>query len=819
MSSSILIIGNSNSDFSIDNSLSKYSVLYSDNANDAIKQIKTNSDIGLIIIDTDVSGAEGLNVLSYLKSNILYNKIRAIAITNPARPEQETIAIKMGACDYLRKPVDEILLKTRIEMHFFLLHQTESDDNDKALIFNSIFQQAPIGIAISYNSEPGSSNEYFNVNSMFEKIIGRSKEELKKVGWAKITHPDDLEEDLKNFRAFMAGDIDSYTMEKRFIRPDGSAVWVNMHVATLNYLNRDKYSHICLIQEITNRKAIEQSLKESERSKSVLLSNLPGLAYRCNLDKDWTMQFVSDGCYELTGYHPEALLHNKHISFNDIIAPEYQDILWAKWTYIVENKLSLKYEYEIITAGGERKWVLEMGEPIYDKQGKVEALEGIIIDITERKKIENELKYNTEHDRLTGLYNRKYLENILKSDLESDSSQKRALVGINISSLQSLTASYGYHYTQEVIKKIADALIKFSTENRLLFCTYESRFAFYFKEYKNKKELTDFCKPIISILESLLKLERIGGGIGVIEIDKNSGEVDNILKKLLIASERAMEKENDFDYCFFDSDMEAKIDREEYIKNQLVNIASNKGEGLFLLFQPVLNLKTNKICGFEALARLNTEKYGLISPMEFIPIAEKTKLIIPIGEKIIYQSFSFLNMLNKSGYNDISVSINVSAIQLLKNDFSDKLLDLIEKMRVSSKNICLEITESVFSADYKEINSIIKRLKEARIHIAIDDFGTGYSSLARERELNVNCIKIDKHFVDKLLKLKPDEAITEDIISMAHKLGHYVVAEGVEVDMQRQYLLASGCDKIQGYLISKPIDEKAAIDFLDKYNN
>ena len=147
-------------------------------------------------------------------------------------------------------------------------------------------------------------------------------------------------------------------------------------------------------------------------------------------------------------------------------------------------------------------------------------------------------------------------------------------------------------------------------------------------------------------------------------------------------------------------------------------------------------------------------------------------------------------MLNKSGYNDISVSINVSAIQLLKNDFSDKLLDLIEKMRVSSKNICLEITESVFSADYKEINSIIKRLKEARIHIAIDDFGTGYSSLARERELNVNCIKIDKHFVDKLLKLKPDEAITEDIISMAHKLGHYVVAEGVEVDIQKEYLIA-----------------------------
>ena len=139
-------------------------------------------------------------------------------------------------------------------------------------------------------------------------------------------------------------------------------------------------------------------------------------------------------------------------------------------------------------------------------------------------------------------------------------------------------------------------------------------------------------------------------------------------------------------------------------------------------------------------------------------------------------------------------------------------------MGVPTERIGLELTESIFSSDYEEINSILSRLRETGLHIAIDDFGTGYSSFARERELNIDCLKIDKHFIDKLLEIQPEEAITSDIISMAHKMGHYVVAEGVEYEKQKQYLLANECDKIQGYLIGKPSDEQVAIELLGKYN-
>jgi EAL domain-containing protein (putative c-di-GMP-specific phosphodiesterase class I) len=208
---------------------------------------------------------------------------------------------------------------------------------------------------------------------------------------------------------------------------------------------------------------------------------------------------------------------------------------------------------------------------------------------------------------------------------------------------------------------------------------------------------------------------------------------------------------------------------------------------------------------------------GLIPPLEFIPIAEKTKLIIPLGKKIILQAFNFLNKLKENGYDSVGVSINISAIQLLRDDFTQYLLEMINERRVDPANIGLEVTESVFASNYQEINSILGELKSLGIKIAIDDFGTGYSSLARERELNLNCLKIDKYFIDKLLLLKDEEAITSDIIAMAHRLGHYVIAEGVEYERQRQYLLKYGCDRIQGYLISKPLTEAAALDLLRNY--
>jgi diguanylate cyclase (GGDEF)-like protein/PAS domain S-box-containing protein/putative nucleotidyltransferase with HDIG domain len=265
---------------------------------------------------------------------------------------------------------------------------------DEAL-YHSVFDQTPIGIAIMNDMNYTNRAEFgdININPMVERILGRTSQDLENLTWPEITHPDDLQADLEQYAKFKTGEIFGYSMEKRFIKPDGSSVWTNMKISSLQGFASNKPMHICLLEDISSRKKAEEALIESERSKSVLISNLPGMAYRCYYDRDWTMEFVSDGCINLTGYYPESLINNKGVSFNTLISPEYREPLWREWGRSIAEKLPFKYEYEITTASGERKWVLEMGEAIYDDKGQVEALEGIILDISERKKFEEETKH------------------------------------------------------------------------------------------------------------------------------------------------------------------------------------------------------------------------------------------------------------------------------------------------------------------------------------------------------------------------------------------------------------------------------------------
>lgn len=694
---------------------------------------------------------------------------------------------------------------------------------DEAL-FHSVFEQAPVGIAIIKNK--GFTYQFdednMTMNSMFERILGRKSEELAQLEWPDITYPEDLQADMEQFSRFVRGEIDGYSLEKRYIRPDGSLIWANMIIASVVGKLGPYTMHLCLLQDISARKAAESELKESERSKAVLLSHLPGLAYRCRNDESWTMLYVSAGCYKLTGYQPEALLNNRDVSYRDIVVPEYCDLLSEEWKKVLPSHDFLKCEYEIITAQGERRWVMELGQGIFSESGELEALEGIILDVSDRKRAENILKYNSEYDVWTGLHNRSFLENLLVTEQITKRNVKRALIGINLSTMHILSLTYGFQYSQGLIKRAADALNALSHVNRRLFYTYENRFVFYITGYKSRADLTAFYEDIIRILKTVLTAERIGGGIGILEIDAaTETSPDRMLKSLLLASEKALSNiEGNFSYSFFDEELEAQIVREEMIRLELIRVLEGKsGVRFYLQFQPIYEIKSERIVGFEALARLTSNQLGAITPTEFIPIAEKTKLIIPLGKEIIRQALRFLSRLGQNGDSEVTVAINISAIQILQAGFVEDLLFMIRKANVDAARICLELTESVFSARYHDINDILLLIKKHGIRIAIDDFGTGYSSFARERELNITCLKIDKFFIDKLLQVREEQAVTGDIISMAHKLGHCAIAEGVEQRRQFEYLKKHGCDMIQGFYISMPLDEKDALELLGDGRN
>lgn len=401
-----------------------------------------------------------------------------------------------------------------LTIFFLLINQNRALKNEKTklsemdlqlqkseALFKTIFYQAPVGIAIGFNDSNiiNNNNMWQSINPMFEKIIGRRSEELTDINWVDITHPDDIEKDIELFEKFKAREIDGYSMEKRYIKADGSYTWVHMVIAGLHLGGENTNSHICIIEDINERKIAEEALRESERSKAVLLSHFPGLAYRCNYDKDWTMQFLSDGCLALTGYKPEALLNNKKLSYNEMITPEYRAILWREWERILALDIPFRYEYEITAASGERKWVLELGQGIYNEKNELEALEGIVIDITEHKKKEAQILFLSEHDLMTGLYNRKFFEDEkLRMDRRGDCLPLSImLTGIN--GLRLINDAFGYAEGDQVIREVAKILQNCCREGDILARTGGDEFSILMKNtsyneaYYIQQEINNAC--------------------------------------------------------------------------------------------------------------------------------------------------------------------------------------------------------------------------------------------------------------------------------------------------------------------------------------
>ncbi len=697
----------------------------------------------------------------------------------------------------------------------------EAKLKESETLFRTIFDQATIGVALVQNENfvEAADTEHPYINPMFEKILGRTKEELAGLRWEDITHPDDIDADMDKFRQFKAGKIPGYSIEKRFIKPDGSDIWVNMMISPLYLGSGSDRIHLCVIEDIGERKKMQKILYDSERSKSILLNNLPGMAYRCKCDRNWTMEFVTEGCYALTGYKPEALIDNREKAFNDLILPQYQGFLWKKWeeALIVDGKIA--EEYQIITASGAIKWVWEQGQGIYNEEGKVIALEGMIFDITKRKAQEIKLKHVNSHDMLSGLYNRKYFEEMFQSDLSDFPDTKKAVVLINIRKFGLLNTAYGYSFGDSFIKEIASKLERFIRPDRVLCHISIDRFIFYIKSYQGKDDLIELCTEVLNMLHSILAPRIIGANIGVVKIDGHKNDADDVIKSASIAADQVSASEN-FGFRIYSADMADEVQRKNKLKNELSKeVYWEQSERLYMVYQPIIDLRTDEILEFEALARFNSKKFGEISPLEFIPIAEETQLIVPLGKRVIRQVCLALKRFEQDYKKPLSIAFNLSAVQLLRDDFIPDLKEIIEDTATDPRKLTIELTESVFSDNYIDINSKLSIIRGWGIKIYIDDFGTGYSSLAKATELSVDGLKVDKCFIDKMMSTNPEESIAGDIISLAHKLGQCVVAEGVEHPEQKKYLLEHHCDRMQGYLFSEPLSEEAALTLLLKNQN
>lgn len=435
----------------------------------------------------------------------------------------------------------------------------------------------------------------------------------------------------------------------------------------------------------------------------------------------------------------------------------------------------------------------------------------------------NKIKELAYYDPITNIFNKNYFITYMKDVIKKDAKNKKAILIIKFRNLELLKLNYGQNIVDKLLVKKTSKLSKLKVVKDVgenLFRYSKEALCICIENYEKKEDLIEVSNTILNSFETttdnMENEELFSSKIIIFELNKNYKQIDRIINDIDIAIGR-MDEVNDERYIFFDEKDRENIILNEKIEGELLKAHYTGYEEFYLLYQPQLDLQTNRIVGIEALVRWNSKLLGNIPPIQFINIAEKSKAINSLGKWVIMTACNFLKQLEDSSINDIMVAINISVIQLLHESFLDDISNIIMKTGINPKLLQFEITETNLMDNYEVVNSKLELLKEKGIGISLDDFGTGHSSLARLKNLNIDYLKIDKSFIDHIVSLDEDILINS-IILLAKELNLKVIAEGIEMEVQREYLKNKNCDIMQGYLFSKPITQDEVTNLIKTIN-
>lgn len=430
--------------------------------------------------------------------------------------------------------------------------------------------------------------------------------------------------------------------------------------------------------------------------------------------------------------------------------------------------------------------------------------------------LSNKIRKLTYYDELTGLPNITILYNNFNKDSSISVNKKISIMLIKIDNYKYMNDTMGNVFINQLLLNISEKIVSLLDEHCTIYHYCCDSFIVTLEGISSKKDAEIFASHILSNFKGSIDfdntLHNIHLNIGIVIAPDHGLQIKELIKYCEIATYRAIELGSGsyivFNQYMYESYYE-KILIEKYLYEA---IEKNEFE---LYYQPQLDIASNKITGLEALMRWKSPKLGFVPPDKFIKVAEATHLIIPLGNWALKNACSFIKKLHKNGHNNLTISINISILQLLDSNFIQTLINTLQYYDIESKYIELEITESVLMESFDIIGATVEKLNNIGIKIALDDFGKGYSSLSYLRQLPISTLKIDKSFIDTMHTDKKINTITCHIVKIGKSLDMCVVAEGIEKKEQLEYLRKYECNKIQGYLYSKPLPETDIINLLE----
>ncbi|WP_163536399.1 EAL domain-containing protein [Gracilibacillus sp. YIM 98692] len=490
----------------------------------------------------------------------------------------------------------------------------------------------------------------------------------------------------------------------------------------------------------------------------------------------------------------------------------YKSPITGKYFHEVINKqkkftdVEMKFENN----NGDMRICLFDAQPIYDnKNSKIIGAFAQLRDITERYLIEEKYNYLAFHDELTGLPNRRYFHNELNKLLNDYNNNKNiALLLIDLDRFKLINDTLGHSNGDRLLKLVSERVKNCIQPGDLLARISGDEFIILLKNINEVNEATKVADKVVEQFKSPFTINHnqfhTTASLGIALYQSDGTDIENFMVQVDAAMYKAKAQGRN-GYTVYNPDMYKDSSKELFLETHLRK-AVEQNE-FILHYQPIFDIKAGKVISFEALIRWDHPELGIIQPNDFISIAEKTGLIIPIGEWVLEEACRKNKEWQDKGLPPFKVNVNLSTQQFLKQNLVEVIKEILEKTKLDPQYLELEITESM-AMDCKYAEKVLRELRNIGVQISMDDFGTGYSSLSYLKRFAINCLKIDKAFVRDIINDRNDAQIVRTIIAMAQGLGLKVVAEGVEDSHQFQYLKNQQCDYAQGYYFSKPIPAK-----------
>lgn len=554
---------------------------------------------------------------------------------------------------------------------------------------------------------------------------------------------------------------------------------------------------------------------------------------------DWTWDVVQDvitaseQMYRLFGETPGLKPASLNAFLQRVPGEDRSKITQAFEQVLEQADAPNKLSHRILRKDGSEGYVNHQVYVSFNEQGQAISVQGVMQDITDIQKAEKKIENLSNYDSLTGLPNRNLLAEHFVQDQQhmGADEQKTALLYIDVDRFKRVNDSEGYQGGDQILRILGrrinnllthSSLVKQRSDKHdgeaLLSRIGGDEFILYLSGDYSTHRIIDIAQAVLAEISAPIVLQDheffLTAHIGISLAPDDGEDFSTLTRNAETALDQAKQG-SDERYKFFNQSMNEQALRRISLETKLYRAI--KDEEFVLYYQPKVDISSGELIGLEALVRWRQSDGGLISPAEFIPLAEETGLIVELGEWVMHSACKQAVEWQQLGYPALQISINLSPRQFMQNDIVASIQGALDLSGLAPELLDVEITEGVIMQDIEANIDVLRGIKNLGVELSIDDFGTGYSSMSYLKKLPLDTLKIDRSFVIDITRSNSDLAITKSIVSLARNLKLKTIAEGVETVGQRQILSAIGCEMIQGFLISKPIPAEEITQSLDNH--